>query len=224
MVQSSFHKSKRVLLVLLAPVLLLSTYFMFGLLKELLGDVLGYLGGFLFYWIFWCLIIPISIIGSKNIKQLFKKPKNKLGNPRWVGAIFLAGPVIAPFFTMFLSSISSAGLFVIVISIVFALVNGSLEELLWRGVFVKVFDDSWIWGYLYPSVMFGYWHLSPQVIFASQMPGGAFAFATTSIFMGLTFGWIAKKTRSIRYTTTAHILTDFMGLAGFAFLNGGYLI
>ena len=41
--------------------------------------------------------------------------------------------------------------------------------------------------------------------------------------MRLSFGWIAKKTKSIRYTTIVYILTDFMGLAGLAFINGGYL-
>jgi len=54
------------------------------------------------------------------------------------------------------------------------------------------------------------------------MPGGPAAFATMSIFMGLVFGWVTKKTGSIRWTTAAHILADFMGLAGFAFVGLGY--
>jgi len=71
-------------------------------------------------------------------------------------------------------------------------------------------------------VWFGYWHLSPQVIFPSQMPGGSVAFATMSIFLGLVYGGVAKNTNSIRWTTVSHILTDFMGLAGLAFVGMGY--
>ena len=129
---------------------------------------------------------------------------------------------VAPFFSMFLPKIGESSLLIILVSALFAIVNGTMEELLWRGTFVTAFPKSWLWSYLYPSIWFGYWHLSPQVIFSSQMPGGAFGFATMSIFMGLTFGWIAKKTKSIRWTAFAHILTDFMGLAGFAFIRGGY--
>jgi membrane protease YdiL (CAAX protease family) len=111
---------------------------------------------------------------------------------------------------------------IVVISAIFAIINVTLEEMFWRGTFVTVFPTSWVWGYLYPSIGFGYWHFAPQVIFPSQMPGGAFTFATMSIGMGLTFGWVAKKTGSIRWTTIAHILTDFMGLAGLVFIGEGY--
>jgi membrane protease YdiL (CAAX protease family) len=51
------------------------------------------------------------------------------------------------------------------------------------------------------------------------MPGGAFAFATMAILLGLVYGWVAKKSGSIRWTTIAHILVDFMGLAGLSFLG-----
>jgi membrane protease YdiL (CAAX protease family) len=192
------------------------------LLAELYGSVNGYLGGFLVYWIIWCGIIPLSLLGFKKIKKMYQSTENRFGKPRLLGAIFLSGPFIAPFFSMFLPKIGEASTFILVLSVLFAIANGTMEELLWRGVFVSTFPKSWLWSYLYPSIWFGYWHLSPQVIFSSQMPGGAFGFATISIFMGLTFGWVAKKTNSIRWTTLAHILTDFMGLAGFAFIGGGY--
>jgi uncharacterized protein len=216
-----FTKIQTVLLIVPA-VLLATTYIVFRLLGELLGSVSGYLGGFLFYWIVWCGLVPLLVIGLKNIKKMFKTPENRFGKPRLLGILFLVGPFVAPFFTMFLVQIGEVSLSILLVSLLFAIVNGIMEELLWRGTFVTSFPNSWLWSYLYPSIWFGYWHLSPQVIFPSQMPGGAFAFATMSIFMGLTFGWVAKKTNSIRWTTIAHILTDFMGLAGFAFIGGGY--
>jgi membrane protease YdiL (CAAX protease family) len=210
-------------ILLIAPsILLVTTFITFGLLGELLGSVNGYIGGFLFYWIVWCGILPISLIGFKKIKDIFKDKEHRFGKPRVIGLVFLAGPFVASFFSMFLQKIGEASFSIIFVSALFAIVNGTMEELLWRGTFVTAFPKSWLWSYLYPSIWFGYWHLSPQVIFPSQMPGGAFGFSTMSIFMGLTFGWVAKKTSSLRWTTFAHILTDFMGLAGFAFIGGGY--
>ena len=171
------------ILLLSPPVLLITTYITYGLLGELLGSVNGYLGGFLFYWIVWCCILPVLLLGFKQIRNMFNDSEHRFGKPRLIGLAFLAGPFVAPFFSMFLPKIGEASLSIIIVSALFAIVNGTMEELLWRG---------------------------------------AFGFATMSIFMGLTFGWVAKKSNSIRWTTLAHILTDFMGLAGFAFIGGGF--
>jgi len=217
----SLTKTQTVLLVS-PPILLITTYITYELLGELFGSVNGYLGGFVFYWIVWCALLPELLFGFKQIKNMFNDSKNRFGKPWIIGLTFLAGPFVAPFFSMFLPKIGEASLSIILVSALFAIINGTMEELLWRGAFVTAFPKSWLWSYLYPSIWFGYWHLSPQVIFPSQMLGGAFGFATMSIFMGLTFGWVAKKTNSIRWTTLAHILTDFMGLAGFAFIGSGY--
>jgi len=217
----SFTKKQR-LLIAIPPFLLATTYITFRLLTDLLGRSNGYLGGFLFYWSIWCGLIPFLIVGSEALKASFNDSENRFGKPKWVGIFFLAGPFLSPFFTIFLPKVVDATWGIVLISAIFAIINGTMEEILWRGAFIKTFPKSWTWSYLYPSIWFGYWHLSPQTVFPSTMPGGAFAFATLSIFMGLTFGWVSKKANSIRYTTIAHILTDFMGLAGLAFMGGGY--
>lgn len=219
--KNSFTKKQR-LLIAIPPFLLVTTYVTFRLLADLLGRVNGYLGGFLFYWLIWCGLIPFLIVGSEALGTLFNDPENRFGKPKWVGILFLVGPFASPFFTMFLPRIMNATWGIVLTSALFAIINGMMEEVLWRGAFIKTFPKSWLWSYLYPSIWFGYWHLSPQTVFPSSMPGGTFAFATVSIFMGLTFGWVSKKTNSIRYTAIAHILTDFMGLAGLAFIGGGY--
>lgn len=182
----------------------------------------GYLGGFLFYWIVWCGLLPLWVVGPKCLREMFKDAHPRFGEPAWVGLLFLIGPFVTPFFFMFLSRLQDVTPTILLYSALFAITNGTMEEVLWRGAYVSVFPDRWVWSYWYPSIWFGYWHLSPQVVFPSQMPSGPVAFATMSIFMGLVFGWVAKKTGSIRWTTVAHILADFMGLAGFAFVGLGY--
>ena len=68
------------------------------------------------------------------------------------------------------------------------------------------------------AIWFGLWHLSPQVVHPSDMPGGAIAFALMSIPLGLVWGWVAWTTGSIRWTVVAHILLNFAGLAGRSFV------
>ncbi len=91
--------------------------------------------------------------------------------------------------------------------------------MLWRGAYTAVFPDSLWFGYILPSIGFGVWHLAPQVIFANQMPGGALSLAGFAIGLGLMWGWVAWRSRSIRWTTLSHILMDFSGLGGRIYLG-----
>jgi membrane protease YdiL (CAAX protease family) len=215
-------KTKQNLLLAAPPLLLASCAAVYFLLGKWLGPVSGYLGGFLFYWILWCILLPLWLLGSGGIKDLFQDKKPRFGNPAWLGMLFLLGPFVTPFFAMFLPKVSSVTTPILIVSVFFAVFNGTLEEVLWRGAFLRAFPDDQLRGYWYPAVGFGYWHLAPQVIFPSTMPGGAFAFATMSIFMGLVYGWVVRQSGSLRWVTISHILTDLMGLAGLAFLGGGY--
>lgn len=216
-----FNK-KQIVLLAAPPVLLITTYLNYYILAALLGPVHGYLGGFLFYWIVWCGLLPLWVVGPNGLREMFKDTHPRFGKPAWLGLLFLIGPAITPFLTIFLPRVMDITPTILLYSILFAITNGTFEEVLWRGTYVTVFPNTWLWSYWYPSIWFGYWHLSPQVVFPSDMPGGPFAFATVSIFMGLVFGWIVKKTGSIRWVTVAHIFTDLMGLAGLAFVGFGY--
>ncbi len=216
-----FNNKQKILLIA-PPLLLVTTYFVFNFLAGVLGSINGYLGGFLFYWIIWCGLLPLFLLGPNGIRNLFKDAHPRFGKPAWLGLLFLIGPAITPFFTLFLPRVMNITSTILFISILFAITNGTFEEILWRGTFVSIFPSKWLWSYWYPAIWFGYWHLSPQVVFPSEMPGGPIAFATISIFMGLVFGWVVKKTGSIRYVTIAHIFTDLMGLAGLAFVGLGY--
>jgi len=74
-------------------------------------------------------------------------------------------------------------------------------------------------GYLYPAVGFALWHLVPQSIHPSRMRGGTKSFLAGAFFIGLGHGWVAWRTRSIRWTVLTHILTDFLGLGGLIYFG-----
>lgn len=181
-------------LVLLAtpPILLASSYAAFKGLAAWLGPARGYLGGFLFYWVIWCGLLPLWAVGGDGLRALFADVRPRFGQPAWLGVLFLLLPALAAYASTFPARLREASLTVVAASILFSLVNGTLEEVLWRGTYVAAFPDSWLWGVVYPSIGFGLWHLAPQAIVPSRMRGGAIAFSLLAILLGAPYGWVAK--------------------------------
>jgi membrane protease YdiL (CAAX protease family) len=116
-------------------------------------------------------------------------------------------------------ALHQATLSIVGLSALLAAVNGLLEELLWRGVYISRFGDSVVWGHVYPAIGFAAWHYAPLSIHGNSAPGGAMAFIAVAGIVGLLWGWLARNTRSIRWTAAAHILFDFSGLGGRFYLS-----
>lgn len=58
--------------LLIVPWLLLgTTYLVYQLLARRFGKKRGYLGGFLSYWIGWCLLFPLVLLGPHALVHLF---------------------------------------------------------------------------------------------------------------------------------------------------------
>ena len=204
---------KRIGLIMLPWLLLLSTYLVFIWSVKLFGPKSGYLFGYLFYWIFWCYLIPFIILGPNNISLLFKN-NYKLS---WMIIIIVLTPAILAFFGIpFWPYLFKLTPIIIIVSLLSALVNGTGEELFWRGVYAQSFPDNLLWGYLYPTVMFTFWHLSPRAV---QTAGtGTFTFLLGALLMGLCWGYVAMRTKSIRWTVLSHIIVNLPWLAGFYFI------
>lgn len=221
---SSFKESlkelgKEKLLVLMPVILLVTTYLVFVAAVMLFGLKPGYLIGFLFYWISWCLVFPIWLLGRDAVFSMFRKVAEPLGKPKWLGAILLFA---LPLFTLiyaFPMQLPKATLLIVFLSTLIALVNATCEEILWRGLYFKAFPDSTWWGYLYPAIWFGLWHYAPQSVLTSSYPGGAHSLVLFAVVLGLMWGWVAWKTKSIRWVTLAHIILDFSGLGALFYFN-----
>ncbi len=211
--------TSQIALLLLPPTLILSTYGVFKWMGGRYPARRAYLIGFLFYWIGWCVFLPLILIGGDGVRALFTPADPLFGEPAVIGISSVVLPaVIAPFFTGMLKRRREVTLTVLIASLLFALINGIAEELLWRGTYVTVFPQNWVFGFLYPSLAFGLWHLSPQVIYPAQ--GGALKFALSAVFLGFAFGWIAFSTSSILLAVISHIVLDLAGLPGLYFVRG----
>jgi len=197
------------LTLLFTPWLLLATmYGWFRFLKHRLSTPWAYFGGFLFYWVIWCLLIPIALLGPTALIDLFR-PVAPFGEPWWIGTFCLIAPPLISLLTILPRELRRADRTILLVSIGLAIVNGTLEEVLWRGAYLVIFRDNLWLALIYPSLGFAVWHLAPQVIIPYEGPGGRFSLVIAVGFLGLMWAWAATSTGVIVWTVIAHILIDF---------------
>lgn len=210
---------QRLVLLALPPVLIGTMLIAFRTLVGVLGQRTGYLCGFTVYWLGWCLAVPLLVMGRAGVGNVLRRTASPLGRPSWLGAVCLTAPLCLGYAYAFPRAAAGASPLAIVLSAALAAVNGSLEELLWRGTYIEVFRDSRPLGYVYPTIGFALWHVSPLSVVPNRMPGGNWAFVLVSGVLGLLWGWVAFRTRSIRWTSIAHALFDFLGLGERIYLS-----
>ncbi|MEM5766827.1 MAG: CPBP family intramembrane glutamic endopeptidase [Bacillota bacterium] len=109
------------------------------------------------------------------------------------------------------------GSILIILWIIFAVVNAFAEEVFWRGYLL----DHLSWK---PSVSIAY----STLMFSLSHPllWGVFSITNRStimvlplLIMGLVWGFVYWKTKSLRYIVLAHFLIDILNLSVWVFLN-----
>jgi uncharacterized protein len=198
--------------------LLVSTSVVFYCSSLFFGKSLGYLLGFLFYWIIWCWLIP-SMITKKSILFLFigKYPLLKISN-WWIILLFLA-TIISPIFMYFIPGIHETPFLVFLVGIPFAFIHGFFEETFWRGLYIKIFPDDIMFGLLVPIIGFSIWHIAPQ--FSISAPN-ALLFVLSTLPLGITYGLIAYKTKSAKWSALGHSISGIFAFSGYlaiSFIN-----
>jgi len=210
---------KQLIRFIAPPLIVLSNILIFQLGKLLWGATGGYLAGFCCYWIGWCFLFSIWFIGFKNLKSLFQLRRHFITKRLWIILPLLLIFPIVTFFVSFLPYFREAGIGIILVALVFAVINGTLEELLWRGALIAAYPTNKWGGYIYPTLFFGAWHIAPELILPNPLSGGPLSFIGGALVMGFAWGWIAWRSHSILLTTIAHVLTNFFGFVGFIYLN-----
>ncbi len=198
--------------LLIAPLLLLATtYPVYQLLLRRCGKKWSYLGGFLFCWIAWCLFFPLALLGPQGLVGLFHGVSSPFGHPWWLGVFCLLGPPLVAFLVIFPQALRRASAGLVLVSAALALVNGPLEEVLWRGAYLTLFPSQVWLALLYPSLGFALWHLAPMLVVppTGGRRWGKAALVAQVCVLGLLWAWVANNTGSILWTTVSHILIDF---------------
>jgi len=201
--------------LMLTPLLLLaSMYGIFHGLTALMGPQRGFVAAYLVYWGAWGVAVPLWFLGRDGTVDLFRRPR--VPGPLTMAAVLagLALPVVAGFLFVF-PSLFSDGERVLLLFLVYAVVNGLIEEVYWRGLFVRAFPRDVLCGYLYPAAAFGAWHvmvLSMSGPWPLIAPVYAFSLAA---LLGLLYAWVTARTGSIRWVVTSHVLLNLSGLGAF---------
>jgi uncharacterized protein len=197
----------RTLFIVLPLLLIISTYFVFRVLLDNLPTAHGLFIGYLFYWGFWCLIIPFTLIRPGGMQRMFSRPTAPRGRPTRLIWVLLALPVLLAALVIFPVMIPVLTVPVVFFSVLFALANGTFQEMLWRGAYVTAFPRSSMLGFIFPALSFGLWHLSPYLAFYGRIDLPGLLLAAGGAAAGLCWGWVAFRTESIRWTITSHVLT-----------------
>jgi membrane protease YdiL (CAAX protease family) len=194
------------------PFLLIpSTALVFVLSTRLLNSDWGYILGFIFYWVVWCYLVPFIILGKKGIINLFRGDTSSfLRKKNWYLIALLLGTIFGAIGMYFIPEISEATpLLIWLLALPVAIIAGTGEEILWRGLYIRIFPRQLFWAYFYPTVWFTLQHVSSQLVEYSQ---DSFIFIAATLPLGLIFGLVAYRTNSIKWNTLAHILLALFAL------------
>jgi CAAX protease family protein len=198
-------------LLVLPLILIPSAVLVFNLSSKRLGKEAGYLLGFLFYWIVWCLLLPLILLGKDGFLFLFVDMTPLFSGPNWLATVLFVVITLVSL-VMYGKGFLRASLTLILVVIPMATINGICEELLWRGLYVQTFPDNFWLAILFPALAFALWHLVPLQISSNE---NKLAFVLSTFFLGLAYGWIAYKTDSAKWTAISHSLNGILALSGF---------
>jgi uncharacterized protein len=186
----------------------------FSLAGRLFGKRRGYFAGFMAYWSL-CIAISTWILGPYRCAQLLFRQRR---HPAW-HVLLLIWPTVGAIATRFVPVVRQSSFGDILTSAVVGTANAVSEELLWRGVFIELWPLNPLLGLAWPAAGFGAFHLAPQLLRPSH--DGCVVFALAATALGLSWGWVAFATGSLRDVAIAHALTDASGLGGARFFRPG---
>jgi uncharacterized protein len=198
-------------LVLLLPA---AMYALFQAYRHFFSKEAAHLLGMLSYWVL-LLVISFAVLSAAGISRVLAS--HGALNP-WLWVLLALPVALSLAFGPFVKQLSRATLLVFLLSAVLAVINGTLEELFWRGVYVDTFPGLWL-AWLWPAIGFAIWHLAPL----SVMPyrNGAVRFVLGSLLLGLCWGFVAFTTKSIAWTIVSHVIVDLSGFGALLYVRRG---
>ena len=122
-------------------------------LSRRLSPRAAYNVGFTSYWLVWCMGFPIWILGPRRAARLLIRGQR----PSARETLLLLLPVAGAVSTELLPNRKKIDMPVALVMAATGVINGTGEELLWRGLFLEVFPKDPLRGLLWPLVGFSLW-------------------------------------------------------------------
>jgi membrane protease YdiL (CAAX protease family) len=195
------NKKQQVAIISL-PILTLTMVIVYRIFARLFGRKTAWYLGFLVYWPVWCIAFPLKLLGSKKLKALFKWER-----PNLFGWFMLLFPPMMAFLGRFVLDKKPRQPKEKFVLVLMAFLNGILEEVLWRGVYIELFPNKLLWGNIWPTVWFALWHYAP----GSVSPlANVWVLMTGAGVLGASLSWLTKQTRSISLAVTSHTVSGLV--------------
>ncbi len=184
-------------IAIIAPLVLVAVmYPIFHALAGVMNDRVAWCLGLAIYWIIWGGIFPLLIIGKEAIIKLIRprKPDKKI---ILLVAIPLLGALAG---RLILGGYEKESLWIALLLFSTPFGNGFFEEVLWRGVYLKLFPNNILFWMIWPSVWFALWHYAP----GSVSSGNPARLMIGAGVMGLYLSFLAKKTNTVWWGIVIH--------------------
>lgn len=185
-------------------ILLVFMYPVFQLASLVYGNTVGWYLGLLIYWIIWGIAFPFWIIGKESIRKLIRPQK-----PDIKVLFFIVFPVVVALIGKFFIGMGyeKANIWILLLLLSTTFGNGFFEEVLWRGVYMKLFPNNNFFRIIWPSFWFAIWHFAPGSVSSNNNLVGLMVGAG---LFGLYLSYIAKKTNTIWWSIVVHILSGII--------------
>lgn len=183
------------------PVLIGVMYLIFKLLSRATGgSFIGWYLGLALYWLTWCTLLPLVLVGWRHIRELVR-PQLLPGRT----LLLLLIPVIGAALYRLVPGIGyeKHALWMTILYASTAFGNGFFEEILWRGVYMDLFPDRILMRIVWPSIGFGLWHYAPGAASANENVWGLIIGAGA---FGFVLSFLAKQTNGVWWPIVAHSL------------------
>jgi len=163
---------------------------------------IGWFLGLMIYWFLWGIVYPLLIIGKDNIEVIIKPKK-----PNITVVLLVLFPLIMTFIFRFIPGglkYEKPDAFIFLLLLFSAFGNGFFEEILWRGVYMKLFPNNLLLRIVWPSIWFGIWHYVPGVV--NPDSGQVLGLIIGAVFLGFYSSFLALKTKTLCWSIVTHVL------------------
>jgi membrane protease YdiL (CAAX protease family) len=167
----------------------------------------GYLLSLCLYWLGFCLPVIFLHVRKRRGPLLFSE--RLAWRDWWIPGLLLLQVGIVGLVAI-VPNTSLLTTHAAMLAALVALVNGSLEEIAWRGGFLTRFADRPRLGFALGWLLFIAWHAPLALSHGIVFDGGWMALVGGAAGLGLLWNWIVWRTGSVFWVGIAHVLTNFM--------------
>ena len=206
-------KNNKTILLISSFIVFPFTLVVFRMATTILGPKWGYLFGFGVYWAYALSITWILTTKEKRYLSSILRTNSKIKYRLLFNAAALL-PVPGVFFISFLPNASHLSLQTGILVLVVAILNGLIEEIYWRGLYLKEYGSSLLIGFILSTLLFTTWHFSLWYAKGIEYQGGLLALVGGAFIMGLLWSFISRKVKSIKICIIAHIIVNIFAFTG----------